>query len=259
MKIRLLTENLASDMVWLAEWGFSAWIEYKDQRILFDTGFSDVYLKNAVHADIDLNSVDVIALSHFHRDHTRGLLFHPFAGKKRLVLHPRVLTAVLDTDDETVIADYAAIQAKLTNDFHAEQAKEPVQICDGGFFLGEIPRTTSFEKGAFFDDPMIDDTALAFRTSNGAVVVSGCSHAGICNICEYAKLITGQPLHAVIGGFHLLHNEEPPVEETIAYFKHESPEVLMPMHCIDFDIQARFQNEFGGPRPGAGSLIEIDD
>jgi len=33
MKIRLLTENLASDMVWLAEWGFSAWIEYGNHRI----------------------------------------------------------------------------------------------------------------------------------------------------------------------------------------------------------------------------------
>ncbi len=259
MKVRLLTENLASDMVWLAEWGFSAWIEYEETRILFDTGFSDVYLRNAEYADIDLNSVDVIALSHFHRDHTRGLLFHRFEDKKKLVLHPRVMTAVLDTEDETVLSDYAAIQKRLSDDFATHEATEPLEFCDGGFFLGEIPRTTEFEKGAFFDDPMIDDTALAFRTSKGAVVISGCSHAGICNICEYAKLITGQPLHAVIGGFHLLHNEEPPVEQTIAYFKHEKPEVLMPMHCIDFDIQARFQQEFGGPRPGAGSLIEIEE
>ena len=254
MKIRLLTENLASDMVWLAEWGFSAWIEYGNSRILFDTGFSDVYLRNARYADIDLNSVDVIALSHFHRDHTRGLLFHGFKDKKKLILHPRVMTAVLDTDDETVLSDYAAIQDRLANAFATH-----VEFCEGGFFLGEIPRTTDFEKGAFFDDPMIDDTALAFRTSQGAVVVSGCSHAGICNICEYAKQITAQPLHAVIGGFHLLHNEEPPVEQTIAYFKREKPEMLMPMHCSDFDIQARFQQEFGGPRPGAGSLIEIAD
>lgn len=259
MRIRLLTENLASDMVWLAEWGFSAWIEYHGTCILFDTGFSDVYLRNAQHADIDVHSVDVIALSHFHRDHTRGLLFHPFTGKKRLVLHPRVMKAVLDTDDQSILADYAAIQERLANDFATIQSATPLEFSEGAFFLGEIPRTTAFEKGAFFDDPMIDDTALAFRTSQGAVVISGCSHAGICNICEYAKQITGQPLHAVIGGFHLLHDEDPPTEQTIAYFKAEKPEILMPMHCIDFDIQARFQQEFGGPRPGAGSLIEIAD
>ena len=65
MKIRLLTENLASDMVWLAEWGFSAWIEYAGKNILFDTGYSDVYRKNAAHAGIDLEEADFLALSIF--------------------------------------------------------------------------------------------------------------------------------------------------------------------------------------------------
>ena len=72
---------------------FSAWIECKDERILFDTGFSDLNLKNAEHAGIDLNRVDIIALSHFHRDHARGLLLHPFDSKVRLALHPRDLSA----------------------------------------------------------------------------------------------------------------------------------------------------------------------
>lgn len=257
MRIRLLTENLASDMVWLAEWGFSAWIEYGDTRILFDTGFSDVYRRNAAHAGIDLETVDILALSHFHRDHTRGLLFHPFKGRKRLITHPRVLTAVLDTEDETVRVDYAAIHRRLAEDFEVTTATVPTELADGAFFLGEIPRVTDFEKGAFEGDPMPDDTALAFRTPQGTVVVSGCSHAGICNICEHAKAVAGQPLHAVIGGFHLLHDEDPPVEDTFAYFRREAPAHLMPMHCIDFDIQARFQIEFGGPRPGAGSVIDL--
>lgn len=255
--IRLLTENLASDMVWLAEWGFSAWIEYGETRILFDTGYSDVYCRNAAHAGIDLNSVDVLALSHLHRDHTRGLLFHPFTARKTLVTHPRVLTDVLDTKDETKIADYKAIQKRLADDFNVKAVTEPHALADGAFFLGEVPRVTTFERGTFFEDPMPDDTALAFRTEKGAVVVSGCSHAGICNICEYAKEVTGQPLHAVIGGFHLLHSEDPPVDATIDYFKREAPEILMPVHCVDFDIQAKFQTTFGYTRAGAGSLIEI--
>lgn len=257
MKIRLLTENLASDMVWLAEWGFSTWIEYDGSNILFDTGYSDVYVRNARHAGIDLEAADVIALSHFHRDHTRGLLFHPFKMKKPLVLHPRVLTAVLQKTNSGVRKDYADIQRVMTEQFDVRPTTEPLEFVPGGFFLGEIPRVTGFEKGSFEDDPMLDDTALAFRTENGAVVVSGCSHAGICNICEHAKTVTGQNIYAVIGGFHLLHAEEPPVEETINYFKHEKPVHFMPMHCIDFDIQARLQIEFGGKRRGSGSLIEL--
>lgn len=257
MRMRLLAENLASDMVWLAEWGFSAWIEYRDMRILFDTGFSDVYRRNADHAGIDLETVDVVALSHFHRDHTRGLRFHPFESRKTLIAHPRILTAALDTDDAAVLADYADIQRRLAEDFDVRTATEPLEFAEGAFFLGEVPRVTGFEKGRFEDDPMPDDTALAFRTPRGSVVVSGCSHAGICNICEHAKTVTGQSLYAVIGGFHLLHDEAPPVEETIAYFQREAPAHLMPMHCIDFDIQARFQTVFGNRRPGSGSLIEL--
>lgn len=257
MKIRLLTENLASDMVWQAEWGFSAWIEFQGTNILFDTGYSDVYVRNARHAGIDLETVDVIALSHFHRDHTRGLLHHPFKAKKSLVMHPRLLTAVLETTKPEVIEDYARIQRVMAEQFDVRTAEAPLEFTPDGFFLGEIPRVTGFEKGAFEDDPMPDDTALAFRTEHGAVVISGCSHAGICNICEHAKTVTGQHLYAVIGGFHLLHAEDPPVEETIRYFKQEAPAHFMPMHCIDFDIQARLQMEFGGKRPGSGSLIEL--
>lgn len=257
MKIRLLTENLASDMVWLAEWGFSAWIEYNGNRILFDTGYSDVWVRNAAHAGIDVEGADFVAVSHFHRDHTRGLLHHPFKSAKTLVLHPRVLSAVLETDNADIIEDYAQIHRTIADDFTVIASTTPLEFAPGAFFLGEIPRANGFEKGGYEGDPMIDDTALAFRTDKGAVVVSGCSHAGICNICEYAKAVTGQHLYAVIGGFHLLHAEDPPVEETIAYFKAEQPEHLMPMHCVDFDIQAKFQMLFGGPRHGSGSLIEL--
>ena len=257
MKIHLLCENEASDMVWLAEWGFSAFIEYGDTNILFDTGFSDVYQRNAAHAGLDLATADFVAISHFHRDHTRGLLYHTFKNRKKLVLHPRVLNAVLKTDDGQIKKDYADIHAVIEKDFEVEASSGVFEFTEGAFFLGEVPRVTSFESGKFEDDPMIDDTALAFRTDKGAVVVSGCSHAGICNICEHAKSVTGQKLHAVIGGFHLLASENPPVDETIEYFRSDTPEVLLPMHCVDFPTLSRFHTEFGSPKFGAGSVIEI--
>jgi len=84
MKITLLCENEVCSMHWLAEWGFSAFIEYGDQKILFDTGQSDVYRHNAARAGIDLETVDTLALSHFHFDHTGGLLHHGFKTKKKM-------------------------------------------------------------------------------------------------------------------------------------------------------------------------------
>lgn len=261
MKIRLLNENLASDLCWLAEYGFSAWIEYGETNILFDTGWSDVWCRNAETADIDLETADVIALSHFHSDHSRGLLFHPFENRKRLILHPRVMTALLDPfiepADRHLPHRYAEIEQKIRDDFQIHEAKEPLEFAKGAFFLGQIPRVTPFERGYYYEDKMDDDTALAFQTDKGAVVVTGCSHSGICNICNYAKEVTGQNLHAVIGGFHLVNQEKPAVNETIEWFKRENIPHLIPVHCVSFDIQARLQIEFGYERPGAGSLIEI--
>ncbi len=257
MKITLLCENEACAMNWLAEQGFSAFIEYEDHRILFDTGFSDVYRHNADIAKIDLETVDYIALSHFHRDHTRGLLYHGFKSRKKILLHPRILTAVLETDDNNIKQDFAQIHQVISKDFEVVPSKAAIEFLPGAYFLGEIPRKNSFEPGSFENDAMEDDTALAFVTDKGAVVVSGCSHAGICNICEYAKEVTGQPLYAVIGGFHLLAEENPPISETIDYFKAENPPILLPMHCVDFPALVAFHNAFGSRKYSAGDVIEL--
>lgn len=257
MKIRLLCENSASGLVWQAEWGFSALIEYSKQKILFDTGYSDVWLRNADIAGIDLNDVDVVVLSHFHDDHTRGLLSHQFKERKHIVCHPRVLAESYDSDEPEAMQDYRDIRSTLNNDFLVKTSREPLELAPGAFFLGEIPRVTSFECGMSFDDPMEDDTALAFKTDKGAVVIAGCAHAGICNIAIRAKEVTGQDLHAVIGGFHMMKAENPPVDETIDWFRREKVELLLPMHCVEFEYLARFHAAFSMPKLGAGDLIEI--
>lgn len=257
MKITLLCENEVCGMHWLAEWGFSAFIEYGDQKILFDTGMSNVYRHNAARAGIDLETVDYLALSHFHFDHTGGLLHHGFESKKKMILHPRVMDAVWAGSGETPRKEYRKIHGVLTQDFDLIPSKEALEFAPGAFFLGEIPRRNDFEPGCYEDDAMEDDTALAFRTDKGAVVVSGCSHAGICNICEYAKEVTGQSLYAVIGGFHLLAEDNPPIDQTIAYFKQENPEILLPMHCVDFPALVAFHNAFGSKKFAAGDVITL--
>jgi len=81
---------------------------------------------------------------------------------------------------------------------------------------GEVDRVTGFEKGfpvhqawrgqSWEPDPLIlDDQALiAHVAGRGLVVLTGCGHAGIINICRYAQRLTGvENLHAIIGGFHL--------------------------------------------------------
>ncbi len=249
MKITLLCENMISEKLWdcgLAEWGFSAFIEKDGKKILFDFGTSDVYVKNAKALRINLEQTDFVVLSHHHNDHIGGIHYHPFKTKKKLITHPDVPVKLPKKD-----------AIKLKQDFELITSKEPLEFAANCFYLGQIPRVTDFENGGYENDDMHDDSALVFKTSKGAVVVTGCSHAGICNICEYAKEVTGQKLHAVIGGFHLFEDNLKAFEGTMKYFEKEKPKHLLPMHCVEFPLLAKMQQKFGFKKYSAGDVITL--
>jgi 7,8-dihydropterin-6-yl-methyl-4-(beta-D-ribofuranosyl)aminobenzene 5'-phosphate synthase len=108
-----------------------------------------------------------------------------------------------------------------------------------------VDRVTGFERGfaihqAWRDgtwqpDPLIlDDQALIANVAGlGLVVLTGCGHAGVINICRYAQRLTGvATLHAVIGGFHLSGPLfEPIIDATAGALADLAPEVIVPAHC----------------------------
>ena len=72
MKLTILCDNNTMiDQYYLGEPALSFYIEEGDQRLLFDTGYSDVFLRNAASLQIDLTQPMDIVLSHGHNDHTR--------------------------------------------------------------------------------------------------------------------------------------------------------------------------------------------
>ena len=249
MKITILVDNqtgAAQNKLCASEWGFSAFIETQNENILFDTGHSDIFKNNAKNLKVDLDKTHFVTLSHHHWDHAKGLLHHDFKDKKKLIMHPDVLNKIPKED-----------LRKFKKDFEIVTSKEPLEFSSGIYFLGQIPRRTSYEKGMYENDKMLDDTALAIKTKKGAVVVTGCSHSGISNICEYAKEVTGQKIFSVLGGFHLFEDDPKAVEGAIKYFKAENPHSLYPMHCIDLPTIAKFYNEFKVKKMSAGDVIEF--
>ncbi len=249
MKITILSENSVypeAAKKCKAEWGLSAYLEFNGKKILFDTGASNLFQENAKNLKIDLEELDYIVLSHFHWDHSRGLQYLNFDQKKKLITHPEVPDKV-----EGIIA----IIMKARFDLATQSA--PIEFEKDVFFLGEIPRVTSFEKGRYKKDKMLDDTAIAVKTKKGTVVITGCSHSGICNICEQAKKVTNQPLYGVIGGFHLAEDKPEAVEGTIDYLKNENVQKIFPMHCVDFPTLCKFYQKFGIEKLGAGATLEI--
>jgi 7,8-dihydropterin-6-yl-methyl-4-(beta-D-ribofuranosyl)aminobenzene 5'-phosphate synthase len=60
--------------------------------------------------------------------------------------------------------------------------------------------------GRWEPDPLVlDDQALVVDVKDkGLLIVTGCGHAGVVNICRYARRLTGdRPVYAIMGGFHL--------------------------------------------------------
>ncbi|MCP4023395.1 MAG: MBL fold metallo-hydrolase, partial [Desulfobacteraceae bacterium] len=191
MKITILVENKKTDH-FLTEHGFSLYIE-ANKKILFDTGASGAFLKNAQKLGINLQHLDLVVLSHGHYDHGNGLNNLRF---DTLLCHPDCFVENYQKKDHLYCgmdADIHFIKTKA----HVIEARKPYLISDGIVFLGEIPRRNDFEsKQTHFVDKqgndyfVPDDSALAIKTDKGLVIVTGCSHSGICNICDHAKKVT---------------------------------------------------------------------
>ena len=75
LKITTLIENMPDDAGQLLyEHGFSLYIEFQGKKILFDTGQSGAFLKNAEKLGKEIKGVDYFLVSHGHYDHSGGVL-----------------------------------------------------------------------------------------------------------------------------------------------------------------------------------------
>ena len=65
MKLHVLVDNnTLVDQYYLGEPGFSVLIEDRDTRLLFDTGYSDIFIRNGQRMGLVFTDLDFILLSH---------------------------------------------------------------------------------------------------------------------------------------------------------------------------------------------------
>lgn len=258
MKLYVLTENTASGK-FLAEHGLSYYIEH-DKNILFDTGHSDVYIKNAERLGLNLSTIEDVVLSHGHWDHGNGL---EFLADKKLVCHPDAFQERYGKGKQENIGLNLSI-IELSKKFEIITTLKPYKVSRNVIYLGEIPRLTAFESQTTTfclyngeDDFVLDDSGLAINLNNEIIVISGCAHSGICNMIEHAKTVTGiSKIRAVIGGFHLKHNDYQ-TQETIKYLKTQDIKELYPSHCTGFPALNAFYNEFEINQLKTGMVLEF--
>lgn len=207
MNIKVLTENTALSENFQAEHGLSLYIETDNHKILFDTGQTDLFAKNATALNIDLSAVDIAVISHGHYDHGGGLekfleinnnakiylskfAFEPhFNGTEKYI----GLDTDLQSNDRFVfVDDVLKIDDELTlvscNDL---QRMYPTNSFGLNMKVGE-----SFEP-----DDFRHEQYLMINHNGKKVLISGCSHKGILNIMNWL-----QP-DVLVGGFHFMKVE----------------------------------------------------
>jgi 7,8-dihydropterin-6-yl-methyl-4-(beta-D-ribofuranosyl)aminobenzene 5'-phosphate synthase len=232
------------------------------KHLLFDFGWSKQgAAQNAGILNLDLQMVDILALSHGHIDHFGGInALYDLIGEPgiELVLHP---AAFRNPRYGKVMGDNKLFQPCLTEEMLSEvgvtvkKTETPLSLLENNvLFLTGIPRRTAFEKGmpdVYYLDgdeekpDLIDDDAsiVVSLKDKGLVIISGCGHAGMINTIEFAREVTGvEKIHAVIGGFHLTGPEfRHVIQPTIDALKDIDPDYVVPTHCTGRKAIADFE------------------
>lgn len=274
--IVLVDNNTYIDKYFYGEPAVSYYIEADGKNVLYDVGYSEAFLLNAHKLNINLRKLDYLILSHGHLDHTWGLdtLLRMYSEsdtggieytKPIIVAHPKTFFY----RPRTWLGGSGSLisEERVSNYFEIRKISEPVWLTENLVWLGSIPKSNDFELTKPFkkirvsnndeDDYIEDEVALAYKTEKGLIVVSACSHRGICNIIDYAKNVCKEDrVIDVIGGFHLMNPEKEVLEKTTHYFADLKPQQVHACHCTDFSSKVALSKVANLQEVGVGLHLE---
>ena len=96
--------------------------------------------------------------------------------------------------------------------------------------LGNFNRYPPFEDSQQLSG--LPELSAAFATSQGNILVSGCSHSGIENIVAAVRTISKARTRLLVGGFHLIPYDRLYIEKLITKLRNElQVDGVAPAHC----------------------------
>lgn len=214
-------------------WGFSAYITYQDENILFDSGGSgSLLLSNLEALKIPPSEIQNLVLSHEHNDHTGGLQSLLNAG----------------TDPKLYIPP------SFSNGFKSSYRNQAqlIEVRPGTEILNNMIST-----GEMTGPP--PEQGLVIDTAEGLVIITGCAHPGVDAMVRQAKSLSEKEIYLVLGGFHLGNATDARVNQIISEFQRLGVKHVAPCHCTGDRAIGMFRNAFGEDfiRVGVGAVITI--
>jgi len=224
MKITTLVENhLNVDQPALeAEHGVSFYIEHRGHVIMSDVGQSGKFAANAIELGCDLARVETLAISHYHYDHGGGMRQF-FQNNQDAKVYLRQVRSDYDylavspsQPDRYIGLDKGLL---VQHDNRIIKVDQNRAILPWFHLLVDIPQDYPRPSGdqrlkMKMGDRILPDTfehemVMVFDGDEGLVVLTGCAHNGVLNmIAATQKAFPGKPILAVIGGFHLHHEDD---------------------------------------------------
>ena len=261
--VTILATNLA-DGGTIGEWGFSALVEVDGRCILFDAGnFPDTVLRNAKVLDVDLSCVTDVVLSHFHADHTTGLIpllkdlrsrnsnamrrIHVADG---FFLSRRNPGATGDTERNKMIAMRKVLEAAGVEFI---EYSEPTEISPAVWVTGPVVRNHPEKNypqairvnvdGEWVEDYVPESQGLTIVTPDGPIVLLGCGHSGSVNLLEQVqRSIQNHSIHALMGGMHLFAADDQTLLWTADRLRKIRIQNLMAGHCTGIEPLMRLRS-----------------
>lgn len=258
MRLTVLTENTANQRGMLAEHGLSVLVETGGRKILFDTGQTDVFQKNASALGISLEGVDAIVLSHGHYDHGGGLQTLYQKGSLPTVYLGRGAL------EEKLCEEKDGSRKQIGIPWRSQRPSELSFVENTGrteifpdiFLVSGMRQRTDYEgvpscflcrrAGSLIKDEMQDEQMLVVREGGKLHVVAGCCHMGVVSCLLHVRsLFLEEPFGMIFAGMHLRGASAKRVEATIAAIREMEPDCLVPVHCTGVLAIAQMKLAFG--------------
>src|SRR5215469_13607184 len=182
------------------DWGYAALVEYAGKRILFDTGNNpDILSHNAKAKGIDLLKLDFVVMSHRHGDHMGGLAYllkvNPtvriYAPKEGFGVYGFDLPSTFYRKDPSLPSEERYFDGAPPDvmRFGSAWPSASFQLVDKNTEIApniHLIALVSDKPGTL----ELRELSLVINTSEGLVIVVGCSHPGVERIVVEAAAIS---------------------------------------------------------------------
>lgn len=242
-KCTVIYDNRLADAALREGFGFSCFIEWNNQRFLFDTGGNKAaFLENIKKLNISIDTVTHMIYSHQHWDHTAGFeeILKRLPNNTKLYLPAKFSSKFIKKIPHQ-------IEFNMINNF-LKIAENIYSLVLKGSSLGIDECFSLYEQAIIFD------------TSKGLVILTGCGHPGIVNIIEKATtLLPDRPIYLVIGGLHLHNSFSATSQKIVEKLKFFGAMKVAPCHCTGETASKQFQKAYGKDyyEIGTGSVLHL--